>query len=406
MNRPTYLYDLDALTTHAAAIRAALPNRVGLLYAMKANPAPELLRTLSPHVDGFEAASDGELRHLARTLPGVRPAVLGGPGKTDAELDAGLAARVHRFHVESPHELRRLSALATAAGTVADVLLRVNLPMDLDGAALIMGGTATPFGMAPQQARDCTRLDLPGIRIHGMHAHLASGLTAPAAAMVARRIVDWAVSQLGASEVNVGGGMAVDYTNPANIFDWVRYGNDLQAPLAEYPELVLRIEPGRAVTAYCGWYLTEVIDVKCSHGEWFAVVAGGTHHLRTPAAKGHSQPFLIFPRTDWPHPYPRPRTGHGPVTIVGQLCTPKDILARAVDTGPVSAGDVIAFAMAGAYAWNISHHDFLMHDPPTFRVGTLRELQVSQHRGDNGHRHTGGGSGWRSGFRSVAERPD
>jgi diaminopimelate decarboxylase len=76
------------------------------------------------------------------------------------------------------------------------------------------------------------------------------------------------------------------------------------------PGETLRIEPGRAVTAYCGWYLTRVLDVKRSHGEAFAVVAGGTHHLRTPAAKGHDQPC--------------------------------------------------------AYAWKISHHGFLMHPPPAF----------------------------------------
>ncbi|MBE1560338.1 diaminopimelate decarboxylase [Nonomuraea africana] len=29
-------------------------------------------------------------------------------------------------------------------------------------------------------------------------------------------------------------------------------------------------------------------------------------------------------------------------------------------------GDVVEFAMAGAYAWNISHHDFLMHPKPGF----------------------------------------
>jgi diaminopimelate decarboxylase len=30
------------------------------------------------------------------------------------------------------------------------------------------------------------------------------------------------------------------------------------------------------------------------------------------------------------------------------------------------AGDRVAFALAGAYAWNISHHDFLMHPHPGF----------------------------------------
>ncbi|MFI7452389.1 hypothetical protein ACIBQX_33185 [Nonomuraea sp. NPDC049714] len=47
------------------------------------------------------------------------------------------------------------------------------------------------------------------------------------------------------------------------------------------------------------------------------------------------------------------------------LCTPKDTMARHV---PVSlkTGDVVEFLMAGAYAWNISHHDFLMHPKPGF----------------------------------------
>ena len=81
------------------------------------------------------------------------------------------------------------------------------------------------------------------------------------------------------------------------MFDWPGYGRGL-AGLAR-PGETLRIEPGRAVTAYCGWYLTRVLDVKHSHGEAFAVVAGGTHHLRTPAAKGHDQPFAVIAVEDW-----------------------------------------------------------------------------------------------------------
>jgi diaminopimelate decarboxylase len=42
-----------------------------------------------------------------------------------------------------------------------------------------------------------------------------------------------------------------------------------------------------------------------------------------------------------------------PVTLVGQLCTPKDVFARQVPVERLSVGDVVAFAMAGAYAWNI-----------------------------------------------------
>ena len=54
------------------------------------------------------------------------------------------------------------------------------------------------------------------------------------------------------------------------------------------------------------------------------------------------------------------------VTLVGQLCTPKDVFARDIPVRRIATGDVVAFEMAGAYAWNISHHDFLMHPQPTF----------------------------------------
>jgi len=81
--RPTYHYDLADLARHVAAVRAALPAGVELLYAMKANPDPRILRTLAPHVDGFEVASGGELRHLAEVLPDTAPDVGSGAKTID-----------------------------------------------------------------------------------------------------------------------------------------------------------------------------------------------------------------------------------------------------------------------------------------------------------------------------------
>lgn len=134
-----------------------------------------------------------------------------------------------------------------------------------------------------------------------------------------------------------------------------------------HPGPTLRIEPGRALTVYCGWYVTEVLDIKHSGGEAFAVVRGGTHHIRTPATKQHDQPFQVLPTdTVWARPWTRPAVRDEPVTLVGQLCTPKDVLAGRIPVAELRVGDRVAFAMAGAYAWNISHHDFLMHPRPGF----------------------------------------
>ncbi|MER7765292.1 type III PLP-dependent enzyme [Kitasatospora sp. NPDC096140] len=378
---PAYVYDLAALREHAAAVRAALPERVELYYAAKANPETPLLTALRDAVDGYEVSSGGELAHVRAAVPDA-PLAFGGPGKTPAEIAAAVTAGVHRWHVESEQELHRLAAvLADQPGAVVDVLLRVNLAVTtdaLDAVPLAMGGRPTPFGLDPEQAEECVRLLTGGgplgrqLRLRGVHAHLASGLDAAEQLSVAAQIVAWSAALaerhgFPLDEVNIGGGMAVDYEDPAARFDWKAFGEGLAGLLDAHPALTLRIEPGRALTAHCGWYATEVLDVKRSHGEDFAVVRGGTHHLRTPVTRGHSQPFAVLPVDLWPHPWPRPAVTTGRATLAGQLCTPKDVLARAADgAAGLRAADRVLFAMAGAYAWNISHHEFLMHPRPGF----------------------------------------
>ncbi|MFF1817861.1 type III PLP-dependent enzyme [Kribbella sp. NPDC058245] len=372
---PAYVYDLGALRTHAAAVRAALPAGVELYYAAKANPDTAVLEALRSSVDGYEVSSAGELAHVRQAAPDA-PLAFGGPGKTPAEIAAAVAAGVHRWHVESVQELYQLAAALDGEQRV-DVMLRVNVPVaegSLESVALAMGGRPSPFGLDPAAVASALAL-LAGpigqqLRLRGIHAHLGSGLSAAEHLAVTEQIVNWSAALatrhgLRFDEVNVGGGMAVDYAHPSARFDWVEFGDGLGKLLDRRPELRLRIEPGRALTAYCGYYATEVLDVKTSQGEHFAVVRGGTHHLRTPATKGHDQPFAVVPVEEWSHPWPRPGAA-GRVSLTGQLCTPKDLLAQGIPVAEVRAGDRIVFAMAGAYAWNISHHDFLMHPHPGF----------------------------------------
>jgi len=360
---PAYVYDLTELRSHAAAIRDALsaPGAPQIFYAAKANPDPMILTTLAAYVHGIEVASGGELEHVRQVLPDARIA-FGGPGKTDDEL--ALAVReAERVHVESPHELNRLASIA--AGREVDVLLRVNLAKDRRGVALTMSG---PFGMDPILIDTCPAiLDVcPWVRLRGIHAHLASGLDVPAILRQTAEILDWTrpwLDKVGcdAPEINLGGGMAVDYTDPGRLFDWRSYGREI-AKLA-LPGESLRIEPGRAVSVYAGWYVTRVLDLKRAHGQWFAVLQGGTHHIRTPVTKNHDHPFTVLPVPSGPT---TPPITNERITLVGQLCTPKDVFARQVHVGRLAIGDTVAFCMAGAYAWNISHYDFLMHPKPTF----------------------------------------
>lgn len=145
---PAYVYDLKALRDHVAVVRGALPERVELYYAAKANPEPDILTALRPFLDGYEISSGGELAHVHGAVPGS-PLAFGGPGKTPDELAQALNLRVERFHVESVYELHMLASLAArlAPGRRIAVLPRFNLPVDddcLEGSSLTMGGRPTP----------------------------------------------------------------------------------------------------------------------------------------------------------------------------------------------------------------------------------------------------------------------
>jgi len=360
-----YVYDTAALRSRAAAIRAALPPKTTILYAVKANSRSEVVETLARACDGLEVASGGELS-LA-VAAGAQRIVFGGPAKTDAELAAAVAAGA-QVNVESAHELRRLDRAARAAGVVAQVAVRVNRAGPALTGSHAMTGTATPFGVDEAQLAGVLALaaGLSGVRVIGFHLHAVSNnldaaahaeFVADAVAFSARQGIDLRL-------VNVGGGLGVDYLSDETI----NLG-ELRARLRPPPDGVeLIVEPGRILAADAGWYAAEVLDLKVTHGRTFAVLRGGTHHFRLPAAWGYSHPFTVLPVDDWPYDWPRASVVDTPVDAVGELCTPRDVLTRGQRVDRLRVGDLLVFGRTGAYGWDISHHDFLRHEPPAFIV--------------------------------------
>ncbi|WP_433290948.1 alanine racemase [Actinoplanes sp. CA-030573] len=356
-----YLYDTAALRARAAMVRAALPASATLLYAVKANGHPSVVSALASVCDGLEVASGGELA-LAREA-GARRIVFGGPGKTDAELSAALAADA-LINVESVHELRRIAALSGDA--TPSVCLRVNRPGGGLTGSHAMTGAPTPFGIEEAQLGEA--MAVPGVTVVGFHLHAVSNnLDGPAHAAFVTSSLAWSVRTAGAlgialRVVNVGGGFGVDYRSA----DSMDLSTLSRVVVPDGIDLIF--EPGRFLAADAGFYAATVLDLKTTHGRTFAVLRGGTHHFRLPAAWGYSHPFTIVPVDSWPHPYPRPSVTDVEVDAVGELCTPRDVLTRGQHVRSLRAGDILVFARTGAYGWDISHHDFLRHDPPTFLI--------------------------------------
>lgn len=366
-----YVYDTAVLRARAAAIMAALPAGVEVLYAVKANGHPAVVETLAGVVDGLEVASGGELE-LALAASARRIA-FSGPGKTDADLRAAVEAGA-LIHVESAHELRRLALVA--GGTTVSVALRVNRPAGVLPGTHKMTGAATQFGIAEDDLPATVALvaGLPAIDLVGFHLHAVSNnLDAAAHGTFAIDAARWAVACAERHGVvlrylNIGGGFGIDYLDMAS-FDLAALAAGLATAVDALPAGArLVVEPGRFLAADAGWYAAQVLDLKRTHGRWFAVLRGGTHHFRLPAAWGHSHAFSVLPVDRWDYPFARPQVNDVPVDAVGELCTPRDVLARGRRVGRLRVGDVLVFARAGAYGWDISHHQFLRHPPPQLMV--------------------------------------
>ncbi|AQS40663.1 diaminopimelate decarboxylase [Shewanella psychrophila] len=372
-----YIYDLASLRDHANEIVSALPRNCEFYYAAKANPEERILETLAPLVDGFEAASGGELNWLHQCQPKM-PLIFGGPGKLISDLSYAIDIDIEAIHVESLLELRRIASLCSQKQRSCRILLRMNIGLDgIEHTRLTMGGKPTPFGLDVDALDSAIAIirEQPHIELLGFHFHLMSHQLNPQRHLALMKLYfrtfkRWCRDyDLNLSLLNVGGGIGIDYAHPEQRFDWREFCAEL-ANLIEQESMTkinIRFECGRFVTANAGCYVMQVLDIKQSHGEWFAIGHGGTHHFRTPAAQSHDHPFFVHSRspvTAESEPETSPSIKAQNVTLVGQLCTPKDVLARQQYIDKLNLGDYLVFTQAGAYAWNISHQNFLMHAAP------------------------------------------
>jgi diaminopimelate decarboxylase len=368
-----FIYDLQGLREHAQQTVSGLPEGCKLFYAMKANPAKPILACLAPIVSGFEAASVGEIRKI-REVSADKPVIFGGPGKKEAEIEEALKLGVKLIHAESVLELRRISLIATRLGVQASVLIRVNLRASFPEATLVMAGRPTQFGIDEDQVAEAIQLalTLPYVQLEGFHLHsisnnLDANLHVRLISVYLERVKGWKERfGLHLTYLNAGGGFGISYTDAERKFDWDTFTSGLRKVQQEQgiDGIDLLFEPGRYMAAACGYYAAEVVDLKCNHGKHYAIIRGGSHHFRLPGAWQHSHPFEIVSVEAWTYPFARPEIRGTEITVAGELCTPKDVLARDIHVSRLRVGDIVLFHLAGAYGWTISAHDFLSHEHP------------------------------------------
>jgi diaminopimelate decarboxylase len=347
---PLYVYSRATLERHFRAFDDAFgqhPHQV--CYAVKANSNIAVLNVLARLGAGFDIVSGGELTRVLRAGGDPDKIVFSGVGKTADEMELALKAGIHCFNVESAAELELLNLVAGEQDKVARIAIRVNPDVDAQTHPYISTGLKeNKFGVDIEEAPSLYQhaADLPHIEVIGVDCHIGSQLTKLTPFEDAlKRVLDL-VDRLQAKGIpirhlDLGGGLGVRYRDetPPEPAEYIA------ALLKHIPaDMPVHIEPGRAIAANAGVFVTRVLYLKPTTHKNFAVVDGAMNDLIRPSL--YSAWMDIIPVQ--PHD-----ADCREWDIVGPVCETGDFLGKQ-RTLSLESGDLLAIRSAGAYGFSMA----------------------------------------------------
>jgi len=254
-DRPTMVFDLEVMRAKYRALEAGLGN-ASIHYAVKANPAPEVVAAVAALGGRFDCASRGEIDLcLSLGVPASHIA-FGNTIKRVADIAHAHAAGVEQFAADAEEELYKLAAHAPGARVILRMLVEAS---EADWPL------SRKFGCSRREA--LRLMDLGrylGLDIAGISFHAGSQLREPrmwAMALDAAHTLWTEAAEAGHALriVNIGGGFPAFYGQPlpatedyaAEVMRMVRarFGTEVQ----------VMAEPGRGLVAEAGVIVAEVV---------------------------------------------------------------------------------------------------------------------------------------------------
>ena len=337
--RPVALVRPDAVALAARWFQSHFKGDV--LYAVKANPSPWVIKALAANgVMAFDVASMPEIELVAEHAPGARMAFMH-PVKSRAAISAAYFDHGVRTFAFDTHE--ELAKIIDATGKAKDLNLMVRLAVQADGSSYPLAGK---FGVDPHKApalllaaRQATQ------ELMGVSFHVGSQCMRPTAYQGAMASASRSLVRAGvfADIVDVGGGFPSVYPGmiPPALADYIDSIDRGFAEMMVHETTELWCEPGRALVAESSSLLAKVELRKADA----LYLNDGSYGSLFDAA--HSK---------WPFPVKLVRGGDAseaplkPFRFYGPTCDSIDHMP-----GPfwlpddVDEGDYIEVGMMGAY---------------------------------------------------------
>ena len=343
---PRYAYDLPTLRARARQLQAvaALDHRY---YSVKANPHPQILRTLAAEGFGMDCVSAGELARVFGALPGIDPArVLFTPSFAPIDEYEGALAQGATVVVDNVELLRRWPEVFRGRA----LWLRID-PGYGDGhhGQTSTGGRLAKFGLSAQRVEEfMDRARSLDVRITGLHAHLGSGIESIGHWQELLDELAGFGRRIGSVQVlDIGGGLPVAYSDDDEPFDLDAWAGALAAIKAVHPMFEIAVEPGRFLVAEAGVLLATATQVVEKDGVRRVGLDAGMNALLRPAL--YDAWHDIHNLSRWTE------AAGGQFEVVGPICESRDSFGQRVKLpAATSPGDHLLIADAGAYGFSMA----------------------------------------------------
>jgi ornithine decarboxylase len=340
---PCLVVDLDVVRENYQAFAKALPDS-RVFYAVKANPAPELLALLVSLGSCFDTASVAEIEMVLAAGATPERISFGNTIKKERDIARAYAHGVRLFAVDCKAEVDKVSRAAPGAKVFCRFLF---------GCAGAQWPLSRKFGCDADMAVEV--LDHArhvGLEPCGVSFHVGSQQRRTAAwdeALKSAAAIFRACAARGInlSMVNLGGGFPTRYLRDVPAVE--AYGRSIFRALRQHfgnriPETI--IEPGRGMVGNAGVIEAEVVLVsnksEHDHVRWVYLDIGKFGGLAETMGESIRYPI----RT------PRDGDTVGPCVLAGPTCDSADVLyeRRPYDL-PISLeiGDKVLIEGTGAY---------------------------------------------------------
>jgi len=349
---PCLVMDLDVVAEAYETLRRYLP-LAKIFYAVKANPAEDVLSMLRELGANFDVASRGEIDLVLDK--GIVPERIsfGNTIKKERDIAYAFDRGVQLFALDSEAELEKIARSAPGSRVFCRILVEC-------------GGAEWPlsrkFGCAPEMAIDLLKLARErGLDPYGVSFHVGSQQTNlsqwdSAIGQVAGMFSALAQCDINLRMVNIGGGFPAHYRG--EVPEVQAYANAVMAAITRHfgndlPEIV--VEPGRSIVGDAGVIQSEVVLIsrKAATDEkrWVYLDIGKFNGL----AETMDESIKYRIRT------PADGGAVGPTVLAGPTCDSADIMYERTEYQlplDLKVGDKVELLSTGAYTSTYSSVGF------------------------------------------------